>query len=387
MAAPGLASACAPATVQGRSSRGRDNNNQQQQQLCVPSTSAPSRATEQPLTPQRTAAHGRTRLVICCEFAELATRAAAEAEARSSSSRPGSDSSSSRPGSDSSSNSSSRSGSGGSSSSGLGFTAGGDAGGGDAGAPGPGTGSSGRVGVGDGSTGAGVGAPPRPLLGDRHIRKEVRSLVKQIEMSVGANRRAAAPFDLHVTSWEPGSDVDVFGAGVHCGSWDVTRHAAALPELFPLDQVVMLSPDAPEPLSVLEPGKVYCIGGIVDRSVCKGVTAGWAAERGVTARRLPVQEHADALGMGRGTTRSPVLNVSDVVVALLEFAATGDWAHALRAAIPGRKLRATVNAKPKRARVSRGVGSPPAAPQVAGALAGVAGGDDGAAARSPLEVL
>ena len=52
--------------------------------------------------------------------------------------------------------------------------------------------------------------------------------------------------------------------------------------------MVMLSPDAHEPLLELQPEQVLCIGGIVDRTVCKGLTAGWAAERGVVARRLPV---------------------------------------------------------------------------------------------------
>jgi Trm5-related predicted tRNA methylase len=50
----------------------------------------------------------------------------------------------------------------------------------------------------------------------------------------------------------------------------------------------MLSPDAPEPLSQLDSSTVYCIGGIVDRTVCKGITLGWASEQGVAVKRLPV---------------------------------------------------------------------------------------------------
>lgn len=41
-------------------------------------------------------------------------------------------------------------------------------------------------------------------------------------------------------------------------------------------QVVLLSPDAPEPLTCMEADKVYVIGGIVDRTVKKGTTLNFA---------------------------------------------------------------------------------------------------------------
>jgi hypothetical protein len=51
------------------------------------------------------------------------------------------------------------------------------------------------------------------------------------------------------------------------------------PSCLPADsftQVVVLSPDAVEPLLNIEPGTVYVVGGIVDRTVVKGTTAGFA---------------------------------------------------------------------------------------------------------------
>eukprot|EP00955_Chlamydomonas_euryale_P023744 250502-Chlamydomonas_euryale.AAC.16 len=185
---------------------------------------------------------------------------------------------------------------------------------------------------------------PVPRLGERYIHKmqcvfarylasqEIRSLVKQIEMAMATNRRAGGIFDLHVTSWQPGSDVDVFGRFINAHTWPMTRHTAPLSQLrdlFPLEKLVMLSPDAPEPLDTIERDKVYCIGGIIDRTVCK------------------VQEHAEALGMGQGTMRSPVLNVSDVVVALVQVARGQDWAAALSCSIPQRKKRATTPKPPR----------------------------------------
>lgn len=41
-------------------------------------------------------------------------------------------------------------------------------------------------------------------------------------------------------------------------------------------QLVVLSPDAPEPLLLLDPSKAYVVGGIVDRSVRKFITADFA---------------------------------------------------------------------------------------------------------------
>lgn len=154
---------------------------------------------------------------------------------------------------------------------------------------------------------------------------ETRSLVKQIESSMSYNRKSAKPLGLHVTSW--GGEAKQFGDYIGSQGWTgITLHEADLFDIFPskeqvgiggsredgtgkwrvmralvrtgpqvvarsmhsskptshaptrpdLPQVVMLSPDAEEPLLQLEQGKVYVVGGIVDRSVRKGVTRGFA---------------------------------------------------------------------------------------------------------------
>ena len=55
----------------------------------------------------------------------------------------------------------------------------------------------------------------------------------------------------------------------------------------------MLSPDAELPLTEIDmnPGRVFCIGGVVDRSVRKGLTLGFANENGISVRRLPVRPY------------------------------------------------------------------------------------------------
>ncbi len=65
------------------------------------------------------------------------------------------------------------------------------------------------------------------------------------------------------------------------------------------------------------------------------------AEQGLRCARLPIAEHAAALGMDApGVRSSPVLNVSDVAIALIEAHRTqGDWVAALDRVIPARKRR------------------------------------------------
>jgi tRNA (guanine9-N1)-methyltransferase len=131
-----------------------------------------------------------------------------------------------------------------------------------------------------------------------------------------------------------------FANHIGASSWPVNKHAAPLLEVYPATDCIFLSPDADEPLLELDPQKVYVIGGIVDRSVRKGLTLGKAERHGLAAVRLPVLEYAKHLNLdGPSASNRPVLNVSDVVVALVEFARTGDWVHALRAAVPARKQR------------------------------------------------
>ena len=101
-----------------------------------------------------------------------------------------------------------------------------------------------------------------------------------------------------------------------------------------LPRLVVLSPDAEEPLDVLRPTEeVYVIGGLCDYKRIVGATSRRAAHLGVTSRRLPI-----AQTFGR-RLQVDILTVDQVVVCLLECANNGgDWEKALRAALPPRKL-------------------------------------------------
>jgi hypothetical protein len=119
---------------------------------------------------------------------------------------------------------------------------------------------------------------------------------------------------------------------------------------------VYLSPDATDVLMELAPDKVYCIGGLVDRSVSRYASLSHAKEHGVPAAvRLPLREYCpmvrrDAL-LRRGSLLGLVwladswllpqhnnaLNIDTVVKILLKFRECGSWPTALTAVVPQRR--------------------------------------------------
>ena len=82
------------------------------------------------------------------------------------------------------------------------------------------------------------------------------------------------------------------------GSWLMHKHQGSLREVFQhrRQDLIYLSPDGQETLERLTPGKVYVIGGIVDRTVSKGLSL--KQSRGSSpddfaspAMRLPIDEN------------------------------------------------------------------------------------------------
>lgn len=64
-----------------------------------------------------------------------------------------------------------------------------------------------------------------------------------------------------------------------------------------------------------------------------------------------MQEYQILQGLTSGITRCPVLNVSDVIHALLMYSETSDWSKALDAALPKKRKQPPVDNKPKKQRL------------------------------------
>lgn len=214
---------------------------------------------------------------------------------------------------------------------------------------------------------------PLPLAGA--VIREQSSLVKQIEQSMVVNKRSAKPVYLAATGFT--GEAARIGENRNANKWPIKFFKEPAQELFTRESLVVLSPDADKPLEALEEGKarhrllpcvphiwrngslpplraahprmaeapsrrdamhlprlsqVYVIGGIVDRTVKKHETKSFAEEANVECRRLPIQEVVGLRSESRGRHTHPkmnILNINEVVEALLAFHETGDWAQAL----------------------------------------------------------
>jgi tRNA (Guanine-1)-methyltransferase len=206
----------------------------------------------------------------------------------------------------------------------------------------------------------------------RHSDKESRSLCKQLCLSYNVLKNAAQPVHLHVTSYDEQSFVGNMlkqQGGKQCAfevhlcsvdilitvdakiilfnwsiptryqctntyhkalNWKVTMHNQAPWELFPPDDIIILSPDATEVLDTIDPHKVYVIGGIVDRSVRKEETLSVARLQNLTAKRLPVQEYIP-------DRQSHILNIDCVLNAICVYQVERDWEKTLRTVMPLRR--------------------------------------------------
>lgn len=113
--------------------------------------------------------------------------------------------------------------------------------------------------------------------------------------------------------------------------WNIKKHEQDLTEVFShrLEDLVFLSPDSEHVLTCLEKGRVYVIGGIVDKPVVKNVSWKRANAAGFRSARLPVKEFVPRELQGKGH----VLNINTTAHVLIKFAECGDWLRAFKAAM------------------------------------------------------
>lgn len=160
--------------------------------------------------------------------------------------------------------------------------------------------------------------------------REVRSLARQLQFCLAANRKSPKPGNLVFAGFA--GALREFACGrMNAASWQAHMKEESASDLItPGSKVVVLSPDGEEALSTVDSDTIYIVGGLVDRTVQKGVTATFAERAAWPARRLPLQEY---LGV------SAVLNVNDVVGALLMVHGGASWQEALEEVVPQRRRR------------------------------------------------
>lgn len=139
--------------------------------------------------------------------------------------------------------------------------------------------------------------------------------------------------DFHITSIRPDDTFHQIGVQKYSmNKWLMKLHEKPFWEIFPISQIVVLSPDSTEELQEFEPDKVYVIGGLVDRTVTKYESLNQALEKNCVCKKLPIK----TLISGRANC---ILNVNTVVEILVNRYHQKDWKTSILDAIPVRKAK------------------------------------------------
>eukprot|EP00980_Cylindrotheca_fusiformis_P008759 scaffold1869_cov122-Cylindrotheca_fusiformis.AAC.21 len=169
---------------------------------------------------------------------------------------------------------------------------------------------------------------------DVMIPKEINSLASQIRYCYASNKRAKHPVNVKVTSLG-GTTLDRLE---NVSGFDQWKHKAfectsqSIAEVYDdKSKVVYLTSDSDNVLDSLEDGKVYVIGGIVDRNRLKRAAINRADELGFETARLPISYYLSMVS-------TKVLTCNHVFEILLKYREHGnDWKKAFLDVLPNRK--------------------------------------------------
>ncbi|XP_029459233.1 tRNA methyltransferase 10 homolog B [Rhinatrema bivittatum] len=175
-------------------------------------------------------------------------------------------------------------------------------------------------------------------VSDRMTKKEISRLAAQIGRLYGANKKAAKPFWLYLTSLPADSPIHEECVRMNDGFsnylMDTTQESYF--DLFPLETIVYLTPDSVHALEDIDPQKVYILGGLVDESIQKKLTFQKACEHGLQTARLPIQEYM-VKNSNVKNFHSEILAINQVFDVLATYYKTGSWPEALKAGVPAGK--------------------------------------------------
>ncbi|XP_022909983.1 tRNA methyltransferase 10 homolog A [Onthophagus taurus] len=125
---------------------------------------------------------------------------------------------------------------------------------------------------------------------DLMISKDLGKVIKQILRVYTDNRRAKAPMQLYLTSFEGKAKEEM---GKHHGYeyWDINFCEDEYLKIFPKEKLIYLSSESDNVINELEDDKVYIIGGLVDHNSHKGICYKKAVEQGISHGQLPIGEY------------------------------------------------------------------------------------------------
>ncbi|KAJ3405466.1 tRNA (guanine(9)-N(1))-methyltransferase [Chytridiales sp. JEL 0842] len=165
--------------------------------------------------------------------------------------------------------------------------------------------------------------------------KEVQSTATQLSHCYSKNRFSPNPVQLSFTSLGPQLQKSMSEQHKEYRNWKVNLEEKSYLEVFGgspegKEEIVYLSADSENVINELDEGKVYVIGGIVDKNRHKGLCQDLATKAGIKTARLPISEFIHL-------SSRKVLTINHVFEILLKYLETKDWKDSFLSVIPARK--------------------------------------------------
>ena len=164
---------------------------------------------------------------------------------------------------------------------------------------------------------------------DLMIDKDIAKLTKQILRCYTLNRRAIAPMQFSLTSFNGKSKTNMER---HNGyeHWDVKFYMESYLNVHPKEKIIYLTSESENVITHLEHDCLYVIGGLVDHNSHKGLCHKLAVQAGVRHGRLPLDKFLQMKAR-------KVLTVDHVFEILLKVSEGKTWQEAFLQVLPERK--------------------------------------------------
>ena len=161
--------------------------------------------------------------------------------------------------------------------------------------------------------------------------REITSLAKQLLLCYSSVKNVSRqlPVKLHLTEVDKEGDLWTKLLKQGAANLHINVHESGVTEVFKdrMADIIVLSPDAPNELVDVERGKIYVIGGIVDRTVKTNVSRARAHQDDIKTYRLPLSGYA----------AKKVLNITTVFDMLMKKLSGCSWEEVMTELIPQRQ--------------------------------------------------
>nr|CUU00331.1 hypothetical transcript [Hymenolepis microstoma] len=169
-------------------------------------------------------------------------------------------------------------------------------------------------------------------------QKEISKLAQQFCRTYGANKKAIVPLSINLVNFNSSGPLAECCRRKCCGfdNYQIGFHAESPTKVFKDQEIIYLSPDAPDPLIEIKKDAVYVVGGLIDESIKKGRSLDEATKLNVSAARLPIDEFAPAHWNPQNRVKASALCINTLVEILLDVMRTKDWRQAFDRHLPHR---------------------------------------------------